>query len=250
MIDSTVVRAHHPLPGRALLQQCPERGAAGAKGGLRDRGFGRSRGGFTTKIHALLRDIAYAQLTQDRLVRLHKGAAGVLKSRSGTRPILIAEHLAASGQHSEAIGQFLQAASITVGRAANLEVIDMCNRVIAMSGNLPAPPEQLGAELNARIQMGVAMQALYGYSAPDVLENYRKARDLCEIAGACEELFPVLRGLYVYNLLAGNLREAYRLALQLIDMADRTGTREHFHAEQAVNLAGNNSCRLSRSGAS
>ena len=37
MIDSTVVRAHHPLPGRALREQCPEREAAGAKGGLRDR---------------------------------------------------------------------------------------------------------------------------------------------------------------------------------------------------------------------
>ena len=37
MVDSTVVRAHHPLPGRALHQQCPEREAAGAKGGLRDR---------------------------------------------------------------------------------------------------------------------------------------------------------------------------------------------------------------------
>ena len=37
MIDSTVVRAHHPLPGRAGRKQCPERGAAGAKGGLRDR---------------------------------------------------------------------------------------------------------------------------------------------------------------------------------------------------------------------
>ncbi len=31
--DSTVIRAHHPLPGRALRQQCPERGAAGASGG-------------------------------------------------------------------------------------------------------------------------------------------------------------------------------------------------------------------------
>lgn len=35
--DSTVIRAHHPLPGRVLRQQCPEREAAGAKGGLRDR---------------------------------------------------------------------------------------------------------------------------------------------------------------------------------------------------------------------
>ncbi|SNR42946.1 Putative transposase of IS4/5 family [Puniceibacterium sediminis] len=37
MIDSTVIRAHHPLPERVLRQQCPEREAAGAKGGLRDR---------------------------------------------------------------------------------------------------------------------------------------------------------------------------------------------------------------------
>ncbi|GAA4223246.1 transposase [Sagittula marina] len=33
-VDSTVIRAHHPLPGRALREQCPEREAAGAKGGL------------------------------------------------------------------------------------------------------------------------------------------------------------------------------------------------------------------------
>ncbi|WP_348672366.1 IS5 family transposase [uncultured Abyssibacter sp.] len=37
MIDSTVARAHH----------C----AAGGKGGIQDQGLGRSRGGFSTKIH-------------------------------------------------------------------------------------------------------------------------------------------------------------------------------------------------------
>ena len=37
MIDSTVIRAHHPLPGRALRKRCPEREAAGAKGGRRNR---------------------------------------------------------------------------------------------------------------------------------------------------------------------------------------------------------------------
>jgi len=36
-VDSTVIRAHHPLPGRASPLRCPEREAAGAKGGLRDR---------------------------------------------------------------------------------------------------------------------------------------------------------------------------------------------------------------------
>ncbi|WP_010437388.1 hypothetical protein [Ruegeria conchae] len=31
MIDSTVIRAHHPLPGRGLRQQFPKWEAAGAK---------------------------------------------------------------------------------------------------------------------------------------------------------------------------------------------------------------------------
>jgi hypothetical protein len=38
MVDSTVIRAHH----------C----AAGARGGIQNQPFGRSRGGFSTKIHA------------------------------------------------------------------------------------------------------------------------------------------------------------------------------------------------------
>ncbi|WP_268946179.1 MULTISPECIES: IS5 family transposase [Pseudooceanicola] len=37
MIDITVIRAHHPLPDRALREQCPDRETAGAKGGLHDR---------------------------------------------------------------------------------------------------------------------------------------------------------------------------------------------------------------------
>jgi hypothetical protein len=40
MIDSTAIRAHHPLPGRAMRQHCPEREAAGAKGILHDRVLG------------------------------------------------------------------------------------------------------------------------------------------------------------------------------------------------------------------
>jgi hypothetical protein len=38
MVDSTIIRAHH----------C----AAGARGGTQNQALGRSRGGFTTKIHA------------------------------------------------------------------------------------------------------------------------------------------------------------------------------------------------------
>lgn len=189
--------------------------------------FGAGEGRFQFR-HALLRDFAYAQLTTDRLATLHRRAAACLERKPGTQPILVAEHLAASGQISEAASQFLRSAALAVGRAANREVIDICEGVLALLSELPSPVEQIKVELNARLLLGVAMQALYGYSAAGVLENYRRAQALCEIAGSRAELFPVLRGLYVYKLLAGKLREADRLALQLIDLADRSNSREHF----------------------
>ena len=47
MIDSTVVRAHHQAAG------AKPRGAIGSSPWRRRQGFGRSRGGITTKIHLL-----------------------------------------------------------------------------------------------------------------------------------------------------------------------------------------------------
>ncbi|UMA66238.1 AAA family ATPase [Roseivivax marinus] len=188
--------------------------------------FGSGAGQYQFR-HALLRDFAYSQLTRDRLAALHARAATVLTKKPGAPALMIAEHLAASGQTADAAGRYLQAAGIAVGRGANREVIDICGRVIALCADLPSVPDRVGTELQSRILMGVAMQALHGYSHPSVLDNYRRAHELCEMAGARTELFPVLRGLYVYNLLAGNLRESHRLALQLTDMAERLGTREH-----------------------
>ena len=48
MIDSTVVRAHHQAAG------AKPRGATGSSPWRRRQGFGRSRGGITTKIHLLV----------------------------------------------------------------------------------------------------------------------------------------------------------------------------------------------------
>ena len=71
----------------------------------------------------------------------------------------------------------------------------------------------------------MALQATQGHASPEVADNYHRARQLCAAAGSRAELFPVLRGLHVYYLLAGQLREAHRLAQELTAIAEREGER-------------------------
>src|SRR5262249_17659154 len=52
---------------------------------------------------------------------------------------------------------------------------------------------------------------------------YGRAHDLCRQLGDTPQLFPVLRGLYVYHLLRGELPEAHALGHQLIEIAKETG---------------------------
>jgi transposase len=76
MVDSTAVRAH--------------RSASGARGGERHQAIGRSRGGRTTKIHALVNDQMrpYAFLLTGGHVADIKGAATLLSSTAPSQHLI------------------------------------------------------------------------------------------------------------------------------------------------------------------
>jgi len=58
--------------------------------------------------------------------------------------------------------------------------------------------------------------AVKGEAAPETERAYTRARELCEQAGDPPELFPALWGLWLVQLLRGELRTAYELAEQLM----------------------------------
>jgi predicted ATPase len=63
--------------------------------------------------------------------------------------------------------------------------------------------------------------AIKGYATPEVARVYTRARELCQQLGDTPQLFPVLRGLFVFYLGYGQLRTAQDLAEQLLHQAER-----------------------------
>jgi len=65
------------------------------------------------------------------------------------------------------------------------------------------------------------LMATKGYASPDARQAYARARELCEQMGDIPQLFPVLYGLFLVYLGAGEHKTAHELAAQLLSLAQR-----------------------------
>src|SRR4029434_3369883 len=69
--------------------------------------------------------------------------------------------------------------------------------------------------------LGVSLMAVKGRAAPDVERVYTRALALCQQVGDTPQLFPVLRGLFLFYLNRGQQQTAQELAEQLLRQAER-----------------------------
>ena len=76
-----------------------------------------------------------------------------------------------------------------------------------------------------RLAIGGPLIATKGYAAQEVERTYSRAWALCDQLGRSAELFPVLRGLWNYYFVRGELRRAHDLAERLVALAEEQGTR-------------------------
>ena len=92
-------------------------------------------------------------------------------------------------------------------------------------GSSQASSRKVGRDIekaiNIRVDLGPALIATKGFQAPDVEENYTRARALCEQFGETPQLFPVLWGLARMHDLRGELRVGRELGERLLDLAER-----------------------------
>ena len=172
-----------------------------------------------------MRDTAYTSLVRWNRRELHGRIADALQRDPEAPAEIVATHLEGAGRFAAAVRRWMEAAAASVARSANLEAIRSCDRALALLQEMQEISAAVSLELEIRVLRGVALQATQGYASPEVADNYHRARQLCAAAGSRAELFPVLRGLHVYYLLAGQLREAHRLAQELTAIAEREGER-------------------------
>ncbi len=177
--------------------------------------------------HALVQDAAYGTLLRDRRRRLHGRIAHTLEERSpgltGMAPELIARHLAEAGEAERAIPYWRRAGELAAGRSADVEAVAHLSAGLALTRTLPAARDLLEEELALCLAIGGPLIATRGYAAADVERTYSRAWALRDQLGRSAELFPVLRGLWHYNLVRGDLRLAHDLSARLVALAEEQG---------------------------
>src|SRR5262249_11421363 len=165
------------------------------------------------------------QIAAVRRVRLHQRIGERLEeaygAHAGDMAAELAMHFDQSRDYPRAINYLQKAAENAGRRYANREALAHLTKGLALLKALPATPERRQQELMLLLALGASLIATQGYAAPEVEQTYTRARHLCQHLEDPHQLFPVLRGLWVYYLTRAELQTAYPLSIQLLTLAQQ-----------------------------
>jgi class 3 adenylate cyclase/predicted ATPase len=176
--------------------------------------------------HALTQEVAYNSLLNERRLTLHERVGEAIESTFAGRLDEHLSELAHQYNHSrntkKGIEYSQRAGERAVQLSATAEAIKHLTTALNLLETLPDSPEHVEQELALRMALTVPLLTTKGYSDPEVKDTYARARELCSRAGDTPRLFPVLRGLWNFNLWRGDLRSAQELSNQLLALGEAT----------------------------
>jgi hypothetical protein len=177
-------------------------------------------------VHVLYQNALYASLRPTRRASLSTGVAQSLVGYYGDKSGAMAAELAllweAARDFTRAADCFLQAARNAARLFANQEAVGLARRGLELLEALPETPERARQELALQIVLGPALIATRGWTASEVASTYTRAQALCRQVGETPQLFPVLWGLWFFNMTTGESQKARELGEQLLSLAERT----------------------------
>ena len=176
-------------------------------------------------LHALQHAVVYGRIPNLRQLRLHRRVGDSEERLYGARAHEIAAELAVhferGGDLHRAVQYRQHAGHNALRQHGYQEAITHLKRGLELLATFPDTPERGQQELALQIALGSPLQALQGYGAAEVEAVYTRARELSEQIGETAQLFPVLRGLYVFYLLRGKIQTAHALAERLLNLAQK-----------------------------
>jgi class 3 adenylate cyclase/predicted ATPase len=177
--------------------------------------------------HVLTQVVAYGSLLATRRRPLHERTARAIETLNPTRLEdhydELAHHFGQSGNAPKAVAYLRLAAQQAVHRSAHKEAVEHLTTALGLLPALPDGPERVQQELAIQVAMGAPLALTKGYAAPEVGRAHLRAQELCEEVGETPQLFPVLFGLWAYNLVRGELRTARELGTRLLRLAEGAG---------------------------
>lgn len=173
--------------------------------------------------HVLLQEAAYQSLLRTTRQRYHQHIAQLLETQAtedrDAQLEIVAHHWTEARQYNKAVAAWYAAGQCAMGHSAYAEAIAHVQRALALLPALPETPLRAQQTLQCYLLLGVARTATQGYAAPDVEQAYLQARACCQHAAGQDQLFTVLRGLWLVYLVRGELQNAYTYGTQLAQLA-------------------------------
>jgi TOMM system kinase/cyclase fusion protein len=173
--------------------------------------------------HALIQEAAYQSLLKSTRQQYHQKVAQVLEAQfpevAATQPELLAHHYMEAGLAAHTLPYWQRAGTRAIERSAYWEALSHLSTGLEVLLTLPDTSERTQQELLLQMTLGPVLAAIKGYAALEVEHTYARARALCHQVGDTPQFFPVLRGLWWFYLLRGELQTARELGEQLLNLA-------------------------------
>ncbi len=177
--------------------------------------------------HTLLQEAVYNSLTRRTRYELHTRIAEVLVAQFPEKvqaePEAVAQHYRAAEQPTQAVCYWQLAGEHALRHSAYVEAMSHLSKGLDALEKCPETPEHLEQGLRLRTEMGSALMAVKGQTAPEVVQIYEEAYAWYRRVGDQHNIFPILLGLWRFYGARGALEQARELAQQLLRIADASG---------------------------
>jgi len=174
--------------------------------------------------HAFTQEVAYNSVLIERRKALHEKTAQaierLLHERLEEHYDELAHHYSRSGNTEKAIEYLQKAGQQAVRRSANAEAISRFTLALELLKPQPDTLERAQKELALCVALGIPLQATEGIGSREVGEVYSRAQELVQQVGETPQLFPVLRGLWLFHHVRADLPTAYDIGHQLLRLAE------------------------------
>jgi predicted ATPase len=174
-------------------------------------------------VHVLYQNALYAALQPTRKAAWSVAAAQALLRHHGEKSTNLAAELALLfevGRDQERAAEHYHLAAENAARIfAHREAVALARRGLALLEVLPDTPERAHRELPLQMTLGIQLQVVHGYAAPEAERTYSRACELCDQFQESPPLFRVLWGLWMFYEVGSNPEKSRELADRLFVLA-------------------------------
>jgi len=177
-------------------------------------------------IHVLYQNAFYAALKATRKATLSRKVAEALEGFYGERTASVVNGLAAlweaAREYSQAADYFLQAARNVARVNAHREAVQLAQHGLEVLFKLPETPERDERELGMQLTLGLSLQSVLCWAAPEAGAAFNRARKLCQQMGDDPRLFAALAGVAIYHLIRAEYETAMGLYERMLQLAEQS----------------------------